>query len=102
MPSRAFVLDFLEKKEDKRERKGVKRKGRKARLCPFYCEERCGRNLLERERGKRPGEAMPSCAFLLDFLEKKEDKRKRKGEKRKGRKARLCPVIARNVVRETC
>ena len=35
MPSRAFLLDFLEKKEDKRERKGVKRKGRKARLCPF-------------------------------------------------------------------
>ena len=42
---------------------------------------------------------MPSRAFLFDFLEKKkEDKRERKGVNRKGRKARLCPFIARNIV----
>jgi len=45
---------------------------------------------------------MPSCAFFLDFLEKKkEDKRERKEVKRRGRKAMLFPVLARNVVGET-
>ena len=68
---------------------------------PLYCKERCGRTLLERERGKKQAGGMHSRAFLLNFLEKKEDKRGRKGVKGKGRKARLCPYIARNVVGET-
>jgi len=79
----------------------VKRKGRKARLCPFYCKERCGRTLLEKERGKRQGNVMPSCAFLLDFLEKKEDNKERKGVRKKELKTRLYPFIVRNVVGET-
>ena len=37
-------------------------------------------------------------AFLLDILEKKEDKREREGVKSKGRKATLCTFTARNVV----
>jgi len=41
---------------------------------------------------------MPSCAFLLDFLEKKEGNREMEGVKWKGRKAMLCPFIARSVV----
>jgi len=44
---------------------------------------------------------MPSCAFLFDFLEEKEDRRERQWVKRTGEKARLCPFIARNVVGET-
>jgi len=43
------------RKEDNRERKRVKRKGKKARLCPFIARGRCGRNLLEREKCKRQG-----------------------------------------------
>ena len=44
---------------------------------------------------------MPSCASLLDYLEKKKKTRgKGKGVERKGRKARLCPYIARGVVGE--
>jgi len=43
---------------------------------------------------------MPSCAFLWDLLGKKKTRARRTGVKKKGRKARLCPVIARNVVGE--
>jgi len=77
MPSCVFLLDFL--KEDQRERKGLNRMGRNTRFCLFYCKERCGRNLLERGRGKRQGDVMPSCAFLLGFLEKKKTTGKGKG-----------------------
>jgi len=62
---------------------------------PFFCKERCGGNLLERERGKRQGGVMPSCAFLLDFLEEKEDKRERQGVKRTGRQAMLYPFYCK-------
>ena len=52
--------------------------------------------------GTRQKEVMPAGVFLLGFLEKKkEDKRERKEVKRMGRKAMICPVIARNVVGET-
>ena len=58
---------------------------------PLYCKERCGRNLLERERGKRQGEAMSSCAFLLDFLEKEEDKKPRKQGEEEGKECKVMP-----------
>ena len=43
MPSCAlFFRGFLEKKEDNRERNGVKRKGMRAMLCPFIARNVVG------------------------------------------------------------
>ena len=62
----------------KRRQEGKERgeeEGKEGKVMPLDCKERCGRTLLERERGKRQADAMPSRAFLLDFLEKKKKTR---------------------------
>ena len=77
----------------------MKRTGRNARLYLFLLQGTLRDKPFRKGKGARDiREAMPSCAFLLDFLEKKEDKKQRKQGKKKGRNARLCP---RNVVGET-
>ena len=65
MPSRAFLLDFLEKKEDNRERKEVNRMGRETRLCPYIARNVVGETFLERERGKRQGGGNAFLCLLI-------------------------------------
>ena len=61
---------FLRNKTRSRGNKGEE--GKECKAMPFYCKGRCGRNLLERERGKRQGRGHALLCFLLGFLEKKE------------------------------
>jgi len=78
IPSYSFRLDFLGKKKarwGKHKVNGVKRMERKAGSCPFYCKERCRRNLLERGRGKGQGRSCLLVFLLFDFLEKKKRER---------------------------
>ena len=51
MPSCAFLLDFLEKKEDKSKKERGEEEGKEGKVMPFYCKERCVRNLIERDMG---------------------------------------------------
>ena len=55
-------------------------------------------------KGMEASDRRMSCLLgpsYWTFLRKKEDKRERKRVNRMGRKARLCPYIARSVVGET-
>jgi len=73
--------------------------GQENKILPFFLlQGTLWEKPFRKERGKRLADVMPSCAFLLGFLEKKEDAREREGVERKGRMAGLCPFIARNVV----
>jgi len=54
-------LGFLGKKEDKNERTGVKRKGRKTLLCPFVARNVVGETFLKGEEGNIQGETMLAC-----------------------------------------
>jgi len=97
MPSSAFLLEFL--KGDQGKRKGWlgwEGKQDSALLLKGTLWERPFRKGKGQETGG-PCLLVPS---YLTFLGKKEDNRERKGVERKGKKARLCPFIARNVVGE--
>ena len=100
MPSRAFLLDFLEKKGQEQEGQG--RRGREGRQ---YCALLLQGTAWEKPSRKGQGEArdkgvMPSGAILLDFLENKEDKRG-KGKRRRGREGRqYCVLLLQGTLRE--
>ena len=100
MPSCAFFLEFLEEKR-KQEGKGrSKEGGKESKVMPFYCKERCGRTLLERERDKRQGDVMLSCAFLFGFLEEKGDKRERHRGEEGGKEGKVIPFLLQGTLRE--
>ena len=59
-----------------------------------------GETFLERERGKRQADVMPSRAFLLDFLEKKRRQQGKERGEEEGKEGKVMPLLLQGTMWE--
>ena len=103
MPSMAFLLDFLEKKRSQQGKEMGGEEGKEGNVVPFLLQRTlCGKLFRKRERRQGTGEAMPYCAFFLNFLEKKRRQEGKGGSKEDGKESKVMPFYCKERCGGTC